>query len=906
MSEYDHKSIESKWQSKWQEMQIYRFDFKSRRKPYTIDVPPRYASGPLHAGHAVHYTHIDITARYKRMRGYNVFFPLCFDVNGIPIEERVERKMNITRKDIDRHEFIKLCSSFAQENIKTMTEQFIKLGESMDPSIYYQTDAEYYRRITQISFIELYNKGYIYKGLFPVNWCPRCMTAMADAEVTYTSRKTMLNTLKFYLSSNEGTDQLLKHHGVGKDEKGVYVEIATTRPEMLPSCQIVAIHPSDERTPWLIDKKVKIPLFNKEVRVVEDESVDPLFGSGIVMICTIGDKDDLKWVFKYKLPIEMSINEEGRMTSICGRYKDMSITEAREAIINDLKKQGLLIKQEPLEQNIGVCWRCKTPVEFINAKQWFLKTIPFKKLVLDASNKINWYPEFMKTRLEEWVNSLEWDWVISRQRYFATPIPLWECEKCEEVVLPKPEDCYVDPTIDPAPVEKCPKCGGRLKGCEDVFDTWMDSSISPLYNTFYYRDDKIFKKLYPMSLRPQAHDIIRTWAFYTILRCTLLTGEKPFNDIMMGGFILSEDGTPMHASLGNVIDPLAVIEEYGSDAFRCYAASCALGEDNPYRRKDVVRGQRLLRKLWNVQQFIKPVVKEAVIKKPRGLQDIDQWILSKYSRLVDQCTRYMDRFEYSSALREIEYFLWHEFADHYIEMIKDSIYKKRNVESIRYTLYTVGLGVLKLFAPFFPHITEEIYQDSYKNHDKSVSIHVSQWPEPVLINKQKEEAGELVKEYIASVRKWKSEQGVALNAPLPALATYTSKDVADKLQRSSDIIISTLKYPADHRFIPEKPVIEERIISVEPVHSRIGPLFKKDAKRITNYINDHQKEIISIIESKGDVKITDIPSLKDINNNDKLVEGNYLKIKKETRVKGEKDKIIILFDRFYLELEKKP
>ncbi|MEM0493276.1 MAG: valine--tRNA ligase, partial [Candidatus Thermoplasmatota archaeon] len=886
MNEYNQKRIEDKWQGKWQEMQIYRFDFSSKKKPYTIDVPPRYASGPLHAGHAVHYTHIDITARYKRMRGYNVFFPLCFDVNGIPIEERVERKMNITRKDIDRHEFIKLCSAFAQENIKTMTEQFIRLGESMDPSIYYQTDAEYYRRITQISFIELYKKGYIYKGLFPVNWCPRCMTAMADAEVTYTTRTTKLNTLKFYLSSYESVDQLLKYHGAGKDDKGVYIEIATTRPEMLPSCQIVAIHPSDERAPWLLDKKVKVPLFNKEVRVVEDESVDPLFGSGIVMICTIGDKEDLKWVFKYKLDIEMSIDEEGRMTSICGRYKGMSITEAREAVIKDLKEQGLLIKQEPLEQSIGVCWRCKTPVEYINAKQWFLKTIPFKKLVLDASNEINWYPEFMKTRLEEWVNSLEWDWVISRQRYFATPIPLWECKKCEEVVLARIEDCYVDPTIDPPPLDRCPRCGGELKGCEDVFDTWMDSSISPLYNTFYYRDEKKFKKLYPMSLRPQAHDIIRTWAFYTILRCTLLTGEKPFNDIMMGGFILSEDGTPMHASLGNVIDPLAVIEEYGSDAFRCYAATCALGEDNPYRRKDVVRGQRLLRKIWNAQQFIAPVIENTRIKKPKKLQDIDQWILSKYSRLVDRCTMYMDRFEYSNALRDIEYFLWHEFADHYIEMIKDSIYKKRSMDSISYTLYTVGLGLLKLFAPFFPHITEEIYQDVYKKHEKVVSIHIAEWPKPVLIDENREETGELVKEYIAVIRKWKSEQGMALNASIPALATYGSKDMIERLKGSSDIIISTLKYPSNHRFIPEKPAIEERIVSVEPVYSMIGPVFKQDARRITDYIKSKQKELISIIESKGDIRFSDIPALKGINNNDKLIEKNYIKIRKESRIKG--------------------
>ncbi|HDO19834.1 MAG TPA: valine--tRNA ligase, partial [Thermoplasmatales archaeon] len=622
MSDYDQKAIERKWQNAWRNSSIYHFDFNSNKPVYSIDVPPRYASGPLHAGHAVHYTHIDFVARYKRMRGYNVFFPLCFDVNGIPIEERVERKLGITRKDIDRHEFIKLCSEFAENNIKTMIEQFIRLGESMDPTIYYQTDKEYYRRLTQISFIELYERGLIYRGEFPVNWCPRCMTAMADAEVQYLERETKLNTIKFYFRDKQ-PDQILKYHSIGKDERGFYVEIATTRPEMLPSCQIVAIHPKDERAPWLEDQVLIVPLFEKEVKIVTDESVDPNFGTGIVMICTIGDKEDLKWVFKYKLPMEMCINEEGKMTDICGKYSGLSIKDARNKVIEDLKKEKYLIKQEPLIQNVGVCWRCKTPIEFILTKQWFLKTLPFKDLVLKASDEINWYPEFMKIRLREWVESLEWDWVISRQRYFATPIPVWECKKCGEVVLARKEDCYVDPTKDSPPVDKCPKCGGELKGSEEVFDTWMDSSISPLYNTFWYRDDEKFRKLYPMSLRPQAHDIIRTWAFYTILRCTLLTNEKPFENIMMGGFILSEDGTPMHASLGNVIDPLEVVEEFGTDAFRCYAASCSLGEDNPFRKKDVIRGTRLLRKLWNVERFISQFLPDRAPEKPDNLRLMD-------------------------------------------------------------------------------------------------------------------------------------------------------------------------------------------------------------------------------------------------------------------------------------------
>jgi valyl-tRNA synthetase len=903
MTDYDQKTFEEKWQKQWQDTKIYHFDFNSNKPPYSIDVPPRYASGPLHAGHAVHYTHIDFAARYKRMRGYNVFFPLCFDVNGIPIEERVERQLNITRKDIDRHEFTRLCSEFAQKNIATMTNQFIRLGESMDPSIYYQTDAEYYRRVTQISFIELFEKGYIYKGEFPVNWCPRCMTAMADAEVVYADRTTKLNTIKFYFTKPQD-EQILKFHGIGKDAHGVYIEIATTRPEMLAACQIVAVHPTDERAPWLVGQTVKVPTVDKEVKIVEDEAVDPEFGSGLVMICTVGDKEDLNWVFKYKLPLEMSIDEEGRMTAITGKYKGMKIEDARKAVIEDMTTNKLLLKQEPLAQNVGVCWRCKTPVEFINAKQWFLKTIPFKQMVLDTSNAMHWYPEFMKIRLEDWVNSLEWDWVISRQRYFATPIPLWECERCGEVVLARPEDCYIDPTIDKPPVENCPKCGGPLKGCEDVFDTWMDSSISPLYNTFWHRDDKKFSQLYPMSLRPQAHDIIRTWAFYTILRCTLLTDEKPFENIMMGGFILSEDGTPMHASLGNVIDPLQVIDEYGTDAFRCYAASCALGEDNPFRRKDVVRGTKLLRKLWNVQQFIGNIItEEGKPKKPRKLQDIDQWILTKYSKLVNSCTEKMDAFDYSPAMKEIEYFLWHELADHYLEMIKGSLYKKQNVESIRYTLYTVGLGVAKLFAPFFPHLTEEIYSNMYKEFEGLQSIHLSSWPEAILIDERKEQAGETVKEYIAKVRAWKSEQGMALNAPVPAIATYASSDIISRLQTNDTIIFSTLRYPEDHQFIAGKPEIQETIVSVEPVFARLGPVYKNESNVIVQWIKGHQEDLIATLEKKGDILVSEISGVKHAKR-EGLLQAGYVQVKKEVGLKGKKGSIILSFDGFYLELQR--
>ncbi len=892
MSTYDPGKTEQKWQREWKKKKLYHFD-PSQKPVYSIDNPPRYASGTLHIGHAVHYTHIDFVARYKRMRGYNVFFPLCFDVNGIPIEERVEKKYGITRKDIDRHEFIKLCEEFAQQHIKDMTTQFYRLGESMDDSIYYQTNETYYRRLTQLSFLELYDKDLIYRGKFPVNWCPRCMTAMADAEIEYKQRSTKLNTLKFYFASGSSSS-LETLPGIQKDTQGYYLEIATTRPELLATCQLVAVHPQDERANMLVGKKLAVPLFDKKVDIVADDAVDPAFGTGIVMICTIGDKVDLEWAFKYDLPLDICIDEEGKLTPLAGKYQGLSILDARTQVLQDLKEKNYLTLQEPLSQSIGVCWRCKTPVEFIQTEQYFLKLLPFKQDVLDASDSMDWFPDFMKLRLRDWVQSLKWDWVISRQRYFATPIPLWECSKCRKIVLARPDQCYVDPTLDEPPVSACPQCGGKLIGCTDVFDTWMDSSISPLYNTFWHRDNKLFSSLYPMSLRPQAHDIIRTWAFYTILRCTLLTGNPPFKEVMMGGFILSPDGTPMHTSVGNVIDPLEILEEHGSDALRYYAAGCTLGEDNPFRYKDLVRGQRLMKKLWNIEKFIGNILQE---KPPKStLQPIDTWIVSLYNELVEECTQDMEEFRYSSTLRKIEYFLWHEFADHYLEMVKQRVYEESD-PGAQYVLYTLGLGIIKMLAPFLPHIAEEIYMQYYQDHEKDESIHVSQWPVSLDIDKTGLEVGIMIKDIISEIRSWKSNQGIALNAPLGKFEISGSS--AMSLKGYKDMIKSVLNL--GELKIKNKPPSLEEQVSVNPDFSRIGKKFQSYTPAVIKEIKTYEKQIAQEIDEKGRYQLTTLHSLGFSQN--AVLEKDDVKI--ERTLKTQKGNIdVIKYKDVFISMEK--
>ena len=862
LGEYNQKEIERKWQDWWENEKIYHFDFNSTKPYYSIDNPPRYASGALHMGHATHYTHIDFVARYKRLRGYNVFFPLCFDVNGTPIEVNVEKKHGITKKSVSRQEFIKLCSQFAEGNIGEMKRQFKILGESMDPSIYYQTDAEYYRRLTQITFIRLFKRGDIYKGNAPVNWCPRCETALADAEVEYRERKTKLNYIKFRRADS--------------DE---FVVIATTRPELLCTCQMVAVNPEDEHNYFLEGMELVTPIYGKRVKVVGDEKVDPNFGTGIVMICTIGDKDDLEWVHKYNLPVEMGIDREGRMTEIAGKYRGMKIEEARHAIIEDLKRENLLVKQEEITQNVGTCWRCHTPIEFLALPQWFLKILPYKDAVLAAADKIVWHPDYMKIRLVNWVNSLTWDWVISRQRYFATPIPVWECVKCGRAVVAEESQCYVDPTIDRPPVEKCPDCGGELHGSEEVFDTWMDSSISPLYNAFWERDSEKFSKYYPMSIRTQAHDIIRTWAYYTILRCLQITENIPWYEIMVDGHILAPDGTPMHASAGNAIDPLPLLEKYGADAWRYFCAKCSIGEDTPFQEKELVHGSRFINKFYNINRFI-----ENAIRDWDGRQGTlaieDRWILAKYAKCVQETTMHMENFEFPRALLTLENFMWHEFADHYIEMVKH----RASEEGARWTLFTIGLGLTKMLSVFIPHVCEEVYQALYRKFEGANSVHISTWPDFEFSDTDAEKQGEVVKEIIAGVRAWKVEKLGNVGARMGnILITGANAHLASSVLTT---IAKTLR--AASVSISERAEVEERIVEISLDMAKAGPHFKEKAGKIAKALRE-----LDINQIKPDFENIEV---KIENGEIVRIEKAFLKARKAIMLGGKEAEIIQIQD----------
>lgn len=814
----------------WKTKSIYHFDPESDKPAFSIDNPPRYTSGSLHLGHATGYSLIDFAARYKRMRGHNVFFPLCFDVNGTPIEVKVEKKHKITKLDLPREEYRKLCSEYANGFIDEMKHHFEILGESMDPSIYYQTDAPYYRRITQLSFVELFRRGLVYKGNFPVNWCPRCMTALADAEVEYKDNVNKLNYIKFGI---EGSDD--------------HVLVATTRPELLCTCKVVAVHPDDKEKQKLVGKNLITPLYGRKVKVIADPKVDPAYGTGNVMICTIGDKEDLEWVMKYHLEMEKGIDEMGKMTELAGKYSGMAVADARDAAIEDLRTAGLLVKQEDNPQQVSICWRCSTPIEYLQVPQWFLKTIELKKEVLKRADEIKWYPEFMKIRLQDWVNSLEWDWVLSRQRIFATPIPVWECDECGHAVCATEEQCYVDPTFDAPPVDKCPKCGGKFTGCTDVFDTWMDSSGSALYNTFWGRDERLHKKFFPMSMRPQSHDIIRTWAFYSILRSEQIEQSRPWNDIMVHGFIMAPDGTPMHSSVGNVIDPIPILQNYGADALRYFAASCALGIDHAFREPDVIRGRKLCNKIFNIGQFVGRFFEDVPAEEPKGLRASDRWLISRYSQTVKIATDSLEVYQFDKAIKEVEQFVWHDLADNYIEMVKT-----RKDPAVKYTLYNVFLGCVKMIAPFMPHVTEDIYQEHFAKYDGAESIHITAWPEQLFIDDDALKLGERLAETVAVIRAWKAENKMPLNAELSKVEII-GEDAA-VLVKAKDDIIETLKIK--ELTIATKAELSEEVVAVKPVHSKLGPAFKGQAKGIAVALSAASpKDIASQLKS-GSVTLT--------------------------------------------------
>jgi valyl-tRNA synthetase len=569
---------------------------------------------------------------------------------------------------------------------------------------------------------------------------------------------------------------------------------------------------------------MKVPLFGHDVPVVLDEAVDPSFGSGAVMICTFGDKQDVHWWKQHNLELRKAIDRQGRMTAIAGKYQGMNAPECRAAILADMRTENILRRQEKLSQRVGTCWRCKTPIEILSERQWFVKIKPDE--IQKAAHQIAWYPEHMLRRMENWVDQMEWDWCISRQRIFATPIPVWFCRKCGEMVVPDEADLPVDPTLV-SPKHPCKKCGGKdFSAEEDVLDTWMDSSISVLNITGWDGTGK--PPFFPAQIRPQGHDIIRTWAFYTILRSVALTGQRPWDQILVNGMVLGEDGFKMSKSRGNIIVPEDILGKYGADALRQWAAmGAATGSDIMFNWNDVVAASRFQTKMWNIARFILiQLEKEGVDTNAPVTALADRWLLVRLSDTIQQVSDALEEYQFDTALKAIREFAWDVLADNYIELVKGRLYTTGpSRRSALLVLHTAFDALCRMLAPFTPYFAEECYSA----FNAGQSVHKQHWVSFTYEDDAARQEGDLLVRIVAEVRKYKHDNGLALNAPLGKVTIHAPHEVSDEGDSGRTL-------GAEVHWRPDAAHLDRAVTDVEFNRSVIGPALRKQAKAFMDAI----------------------------------------------------------------------
>ena len=769
---YDFKDTEKKLESFWAEQEIYKYQNGRDRKVFSIDTPPPTVSGSLHIGHVFSYTQAEMIARFKRMQGYDVFYPFGFDDNGLPTERLVERDEGVHANTMPRSEFRTKCMSTTKKYEEEFKALWKRLGFSVDWNLQYRTISDLSQKISQKSFIELAKDKKAYMKESPVLWCTECQTSIAQAELETKECETTFN----YLNFKTTTGNLL---------------IATTRPELLAGCVCIFVHPDDGRFKEYIGKTATVPMYDFEIPILTDESVSIDTGTGAVMCATFGDSTDVEWYQKYNLPYNKVIMPDGTINADVAFIGGMTITEARKHIIELLRENDLLVKQETITHMIAVHERCGTAVEFIPSRQWYIDVLSDKEKYLAAADEINWHPAHMKNRYKIWVENLKWDWCISRQRYFGVPFPVWYCKNCQKPFFAEEEQLPVNP-LESKPLHPC-KCGcNEFIPEEAVFDTWATSSVTPLINARYGEKDDISEEIFPMGMRCQAHEIIRTWAFYTIVKSLYHTGQIPWKDIMISGFVLAKPGEKISKSKNNSSNsPMELIEKHSADTIRYWAASSKLGTDTFFSEEDLKLPKRFINKLYNAAKFATMQLKDFV--KPEqydetNLLPVDRWILQRVNETTLRAQELLNDYEIGQARHEIDNLFWKDFCDYYIEIAKERLYQpEKHGAKQRYSgqtaLYYSLLGILKLYAIYTPYVTEYIYQDFYRKYEKEASLHQTLWEtgkkEDIYI-----EFGEHLKEVIADVRKRKTENQMSMKDTLPELIITCPKKFKDFYKKS--------------------------------------------------------------------------------------------------------------------------
>lgn len=774
---YNALDKESKWLNYWNDNRIYKF-VPDGRKVFSIDTPPPTVNGKIHIGHVFSYSQTEMIARYKRLRGYNVFYPFGFDDNGLPSERLVEKEQGKKAHEIGREEFSKLCYQTTDKYEAEFQELFSKMGVSTDWDIHYKTVSPSTIKISQTSFLDLIDKGHCYHKESPALWCNECLTSIAQAELETKTIKTTFNYINFKTV-----------------EDGEEFTIATTRPELLPAIVCVFVNPNDEKHQSLIGKTAHIPVIDVEVPIMADEKVAIDKGTGVVMCCTFGDQTDIEWWKKYNLSLKYIFTNDGRIVDSVPNYGGLKIKEARKQIIEDLQAGGFVVKIEELEHEVQTHERCGKEVEYSVMKQWFIDTMNHKEDFLKIGNEIKWHPAHMQNRYNEWVENIMWDWCISRQRYFGVPFPVWYCKECGEPIFARKEDLPVNPLVDSPKIDKCPKCGCTEFVPEtDVMDTWATSSITPLINMHYGEEDNYEDILKPMSLRTNASEIIRTWDFYTIVKSFYHFGRRPWDNVMISGFVMAGKGEKISKSKGNSkVEPLSLISQYSADVIRYWAGSGRLGTDIVYSEETLQRGRKLVNKIWNVSKFIEMHLQDYEDKEFNNYEYIDKWILGKYQEMEKGFLKYLDEYEVGLALNHLEKFFWN-FCDNYIEIVKHRLYRPEEFGDVaRYsgqkTVYTLLYKLLQDFSIYFPFITEEIYQELY--HDKK-SIHLTEIKE--LNNSFDEEMrfGDQIMEIISIARGEKTNNNVSLKTPIRVLDLDVNESLKDAIEKSIQDFKATL------------------------------------------------------------------------------------------------------------------
>ncbi len=715
-----HKSFETEIYRGWEKSGKYKFSSTSNSPVYSIDTPPPYVNTPVHIGQATTYVMMDMFARFRRMIGNNVLFPLGLDRNGLPIEMEVEKRFNVRLCDTTRERFIELCHKVLDESTAETQDSFLRLGIGFNSWDYgegigdvYMTDSPEYRSLTQDTFIDLWEKGLIYEAKRINNFCPGCQTTIADSEIEYREVSTHFNDIIFRVK-----------------ETGEEIVIGTTRPELVCTCGMVIFNPADDRYKHLEGKTAVTPIFEGEVPIRSHPMAEIEKGTGLVMMCSAGDTSDIRFFMEMKLDPVIAINADGTMNEHAGFLKGLPVREARRKMIEELKKRGLLVNQKQVLHRTPVCERSSDEVEFIEMPELYLKQVDYKEKMKVIANEMDFYAPESRQILINWIDSISIDWPISRRRYYATEIPLWYCGICSSPYVP-PKGRYYQPWKDDPPVESCPSCKGKkFRGEERVFDTWFDSSITPLYILKYSRDEDFFEKNSPCTLRPQGKEIIRTWLYYTVLKDYLLTGKVIFKDVWINYHIVDEKGHKMSKSLGNVIDPKDILERFGAEPFRLWAAIEGNLTKTDFRCSyERIEGtKKTITKLWNVARFISmfPPVKEFDYSH---LNEADRWIIEELNGLIEYTRASYEGYDFHGPATRIKHFIWETFASHYLELVKNRAYNKdrdfskSDQDAAHFTLNFVLENILKLLAPITPFITYRIFMDVFGG-----DIHFQQFP----------------------------------------------------------------------------------------------------------------------------------------------------------------------------------